>query len=162
MEFFTQKDWSISLLQGIFLTQGLKLGLSQADYYRQILYHLSHQRSNSIVRSTSKKLSQRDLVGPFMRAFSTVWEAGLDGLQFQASSDLLWEGQTTHIRWYRGQKAVYSTPVLYSGLAYRCTGLSVGDCARAPAKSVCHLLWSNQWVLDKFLFPSFAERNIKC
>ena len=33
---------SHSLLQGIFLTQGLNLGLL---HYRQILYHLSHQGS---------------------------------------------------------------------------------------------------------------------
>ena len=35
------------LLQGIFLTQGLKLGL---PYSRQILYHFSHQRSPSYFR----------------------------------------------------------------------------------------------------------------
>ena len=33
---------SHSLLQGIFLTQGLNLGLL---HYRQILYHLSHQEN---------------------------------------------------------------------------------------------------------------------
>jgi len=34
---------SHSLLQGVFLTQGLNLGFLQ---YRQILYHLSHQGSH--------------------------------------------------------------------------------------------------------------------
>ena len=42
MEFSRQEYWSgyHSLLQGIFLTQGLNLGLLHC---RQILYHLSHQ-----------------------------------------------------------------------------------------------------------------------
>ena len=45
MEFSRQEYWEgrrHSLLQGIFLTQGLNLGLSHC---RQILYHLSHQGS---------------------------------------------------------------------------------------------------------------------
>ena len=45
LEFSRQKYWSelLSLLQEIFLTQGLNLGLL---HFRQILYLLSNQRSN--------------------------------------------------------------------------------------------------------------------
>ena len=44
MEFSRQEYWSglPFLLQGIFLTQGSNLCLL---HYRQMLYHLSHQRS---------------------------------------------------------------------------------------------------------------------
>ena len=47
MEFFRQKYWSGCqfLLQGIFLIQGLNLGLLCVLHSRQILYLLSHQGS---------------------------------------------------------------------------------------------------------------------
>ena len=41
------------LLQGVFPTQGLKLGL---PHYRQILYHLSHEGSRSWQEKTDNKL----------------------------------------------------------------------------------------------------------
>ena len=48
MEFSRPEYWSgsLSLLQGIFLTQGLNPGL---PYCRQILYQLSHQGSPRIL-----------------------------------------------------------------------------------------------------------------
>ena len=52
-------DWgAISLLQGIFPTQGSNLGLLQG---RQILYHLNHQGSPSLLKC------QLPLVKPFLR-----------------------------------------------------------------------------------------------
>ena len=44
---------SRSLLQGIFLTQGLNLGLLHC---RQILYHLSHSKAPKIMNCKIKKL----------------------------------------------------------------------------------------------------------
>ena len=48
MEFSRQEYWSglLSLLQGIFQTQGSNLGLL---HYRQILYHLSHLGNQYVV-----------------------------------------------------------------------------------------------------------------
>ena len=48
MEFSRQEYWSglLSLLQGIFQTQGSNLGLL---HYRQILYHLNHFRNQYVV-----------------------------------------------------------------------------------------------------------------
>ena len=44
-----------ALLQGIFPTQGLNLGLA---HYRWILYHLSHQRSPTILKWVAKHFSR--------------------------------------------------------------------------------------------------------
>ena len=49
-----------SLLQGIFLTQGLNMGLLHC---RQILYHLSHQR-NQTVRVVTLSKKDVDLAWP--------------------------------------------------------------------------------------------------
>ena len=47
---------SLSLLQGIFPTQGLNLGL---PHCRQFLYHLSHERSSSILEWVASSFSSR-------------------------------------------------------------------------------------------------------
>ena len=46
---------SLSLLQGIFPTQGLNLGLA---HYRWILYHLSHQGSPTILKWVAEPFSR--------------------------------------------------------------------------------------------------------
>ena len=63
MEFSRQEYWSglPSLLQGIFSTQGLNLGLLCC---RQILYHLSHQRSPYLFL----------YVYIYINQFSCLWE----------------------------------------------------------------------------------------
>ena len=47
-------EWSLSLLQGIFPTQGLNQGLL---HYRQILYLLSHQ--GNLIREQEKQIVLR-------------------------------------------------------------------------------------------------------
>ena len=56
MGFYRKEYWNglPFLLQGIFLTQGLNLGLS---YCSQILYHLSHQRSLLKMIKCNKELT---------------------------------------------------------------------------------------------------------
>ena len=46
-----------SLLQGIFQTQGLNLGLL---HYRQILYHLSHKESSNVLMSSYRREFAKD------------------------------------------------------------------------------------------------------
>ena len=64
---------SHSLLQGFFLTQGSNLGLLHC---RQILYHLSHQGSPTLLSFFFFFLAALDLPC-FVRAFSGCSEWGL-------------------------------------------------------------------------------------
>ena len=64
---------SHSLLQGFFLTQGSNLGLL---HYRQILYHLSHQGSPTLLSVLFFFFAALDLPC-FVQAFSGCSEQGL-------------------------------------------------------------------------------------
>ena len=77
---------SLSLLQGIFLTQGTNPGLLHC---RQILYHLSHQRSHR-----SQDITKYGLWGGGQRIHSLRWHSFGDGIWARAPNTstevLLW------------------------------------------------------------------------
>ena len=60
-----------SLLQGIFLTQGLNLGLF---HRRQIIYHLSHQGSPIFVLPIILKITQRfSFLSSYVHVISNIF-----------------------------------------------------------------------------------------
>ena len=65
---------SISLLQGIFQTQGLNPGLL---HFRQILYHLSHQRSPIPLEDFYHFLKLCPTPSLLHWALSTFWKIAL-------------------------------------------------------------------------------------
>jgi len=160
MGFFIQKDWSRSLLQGMDLPDpGIEAGslTLQADSLpseppeKQLHSEIP---INEAVQEGSGRVICESI--PHRVGGWTRWSPVL-GI-FRSSM-----GRTNYpYKVIQGTESsvLSSSTALRSGI--QITGLSVGDCARSPSTSVYHLLWSNQWVLDKFLFPPFVERNIKC
>ena len=78
---------SHSLLQGIFPTQGSNLGLLHC---RQILYHLSHQRSPGAIKNGVEWSGSRSVVSD---SFATPWTAACQApLSMEFSRQEYWSG----------------------------------------------------------------------